>query len=398
MKRFWISTTLLWAILIIQAPPALSDDIGLVFAHDPAAPPALAANALLLVEQGVKREGLSVSRIDPVALQPTAPADSPPVPEWIEKAWLAYKYFNFDEATTHLDHAEEALLSWGDSPEALRKALFDIKVFQAMLSLVRQDRVGASKLLRKAADLGTAAWIDPLRFPPGVSTLFNAVAQEIEREATVPVHVVSEPGSATVIIDGKPMGETPLTVPLRSGLTYLFQLERDDTRPFVQRISLPLPENTLKAYLTPRQGSEMVASTVKEFFSQPTVSAVPFQRVAGLLGVNTVCMAKVESSGEHWRLAWALYREGKGIAIGDPIELSGADDQEEFGKNNPELERVVQRILQWHRGEKPPLAFASIIRKKWFWPTVVGVALTGAATPFVVDAFRQEVVTIRVEK
>ncbi|MBI2891538.1 MAG: PEGA domain-containing protein [Nitrospirae bacterium] len=331
-----------------------------------------------------------------VLLPTVLPRSGEPFPEeWIEKAWLAYKYFNFDEAERNLLRAEAAAARL-ERPEADRRALFDVKVFQGMLALVRQDRERAARLMLRAAELGTVAWLDPLRFPPGVTELFNVATERLQQAPVRSTHVLTEPPGAQVIVDGRTAGATPLTLPLYLHHDYALRLEREDTRPHVQVLSVPLPDDTLKVYLGPRTAEEIISVGLAKFYAEPALGAQWVSRVREQLGVRRLYLGRVARSGTGWLLASVYFSEAGGLVVGRGIALVVAEGGDAFAAANPGIEEIVHRLAQADARFGP--GFWSFTRKPWFWGVVIGVAAAGGAAPFVADALKEETVTVRVVK
>jgi hypothetical protein len=77
--------------------------------------------------------------------------------------------------------------------------------------------------------------------PPGTLRVIVARREDLPAgdDDVIGVQVVTEPAGASVNLLGMPRGETPLTLKLRSGLTYDFEVLKDGHAPLKKRLYLP---------------------------------------------------------------------------------------------------------------------------------------------------------------
>jgi hypothetical protein len=229
-----------------------------------------------------------------------------------------------------------------------------------------------------------------------VTELFNVAVERLQQAPVRSTHLLTEPQGAEVILDGRVAGDTPLTVPLHLNHDYALRLEREDTRPHIQALSVPLPNDTLKVYLSPRTAEEIISVGLARFYAEPAIGAQWVSRVREQLGVRRLYLGRVAQAGSGRLLVSAYFSEAGGLVVGREMALVEAGQGEAFAAANPGIEEIVRRVAQVDARFGP--GFWSFARKPWFWGVVIGVAAAGGAAPFVADALKEETVTVRVVK
>jgi hypothetical protein len=158
--------------------------------------------------------------------------------------------------------------------------------------------------------------------------------------------VLSEPGGARVLLDGEPLGYTPVGIPALAVGAHLLQLERPGFRSEGRILQASEEEQLLTVPLTPlpgyaaarAQAQEAVRALAKEGASPAAVA------LGQRLGLERALLGslRTRAAGEEAELTLALYElKGGQLLASRRVTLQ----REELGQLGAELERLVNQVM-----------------------------------------------------
>jgi tetratricopeptide (TPR) repeat protein len=274
--------------LVALAPRAEARRIGFAnLARDgQAGKAAIDADRARMVKQSSGEEittpGARAALEDPVG--PTSADDAATIDRartLVAAARTALKAFDYDEALDDLrqaDATQRALAPGaGTTPELYEVVLLAGQVYAAKGD--EQLALGAFQLARRLAPDKPA--LDPARYRPQVVALYDRAGDA--DAGTGSFHVVSEPPGASVFVDGKPAGVSPLELTgLGAGEHYL-GLALDGHASRHERIVVGKGARSEQSYLLARLPAEQRARSLRAGLSRPGLSYTDYRRGAALL-------------------------------------------------------------------------------------------------------------------
>ena len=184
--------------------------------------PVSAGRPVAVIVAGVEIDGESFTRADVRVVTPQEPETSGAARarEMLERARTLYRDLAFEQSLAAVGEAQVVLERDPRAPEdfaALHRAL----TYRAMneLALGREDL--AREALRRAVALAPDAALDEGTHPPDVRALYETIRTAARADAPVAIAVTSEPGAASVSLDGREVGITPATVHATPGVHYV---------------------------------------------------------------------------------------------------------------------------------------------------------------------------------
>ncbi|HLM44705.1 MAG TPA: PEGA domain-containing protein, partial [Myxococcaceae bacterium] len=195
--------------------------------------------------------------------------------------------------------------------EARWKLYVDVQLLQALNHRAMGKVKESDDAFRNVLRLDAQYNLDPDYYPPSTRQAFDKLRRELAKAKKVKLSVKSTLPASEVFLDGRSMGQTPLTLEVLAG-TYELTLKKGDAVSFPRQL--------------PVQGEE--TPVLVDLAYEGSVTASPFPclasnaegeqvlshavRLGGTLGVEEVIVVKLEraSSGPKWLAATVLNVEG----------------------------------------------------------------------------------------
>ena len=135
-----------------------------------------------------------------------------------------------DRALEELERASPETRPWASTANAL--------VLKALIARGAEKPKEANEAFKQIARIDPAFKLDPDAYPPSVVSAFEATKKELARARKTMVLLRAESGEATIFIDGRPMGTSPLKVELIQG-SYRVALVQGSAVSFPHRLEAP---------------------------------------------------------------------------------------------------------------------------------------------------------------
>ncbi|HZH77868.1 MAG TPA: PEGA domain-containing protein [Archangium sp.] len=195
--------------------------------------------------------------------------------------------------------------------EARWKLYVDAQLLQALNHRAMGKVKESDDAFRNVLRLDAQYNLDPDYYPPSTRQAFDKLRRELAKAKKVKLSVKSTLPASEVFLDGRSMGQTPLTLEVLAG-AYELTLKKGDAVSFPRQL--------------PVQGEE--TPVLVDLAYEGSVTATPFPclasnaegeqvlshavRLGGTLGVEEVIVVKLEraSSGPKWLAATVLNVEG----------------------------------------------------------------------------------------
>jgi hypothetical protein len=195
--------------------------------------------------------------------------------------------------------------------EARWKLYVDAQLLQALNHRAMGKVKESDDAFRNVLRLDAQYTLDPDYYPPSTRQAFDKLRRELAKAKKVKLSVKSTLPASEVFLDGRSMGQTPLTLEVLAG-SYELTLKKGDAVSFPRQL--------------PVQGEE--TPVLVDLAYEGSVTASPFPclasnaegeqvlshavRLGGTLGVEEVIVVKLEraSSGPKWLAATVLNVEG----------------------------------------------------------------------------------------
>jgi len=195
--------------------------------------------------------------------------------------------------------------------EARWKLYVDAQFLQALNHRAMGKVKESDDAFRNVLRLDAQYTLDPDYYPPSTRQAFDKLRRELAKAKKVKLSVKSTLPASEVFLDGRSMGQTPLTLEVLAG-GYELTLKKGDAVSFPRQL--------------PVQGEE--TPVLVDLAYEGSVTATPFPclasstdgeqvlshavRLGGTLGVEEVIVVKLEraSSGPKWLAATVLNVEG----------------------------------------------------------------------------------------
>ncbi len=217
-----------------------------------------------------------------------------------------------------LELCEQALSLWDMccSEQNDTRPLSDLYTTYGLALLSRERKDDAMKAFRQLAALAPLGRPDDLELSQDQNNaLALAYKQELSGNPTQ-VKVISEPQGATVVVDGKKLGQTPLsTVNLFPG-RHCVRLEMEGRGTWTSNLPSGVPPALIQAWLTPAwEGSppEALWQMTKELNPPGDEESAQLQKAAKLFKTDAVIVVKLEKT-DSLRLTTLLFIPGIGVA------------------------------------------------------------------------------------
>lgn len=306
--------------------------------------------------------------------------------------------------------AGEELLRRGQARAALLKLegasvqLAKVLAWTQKQELARaQFLLGAAQALAGDPKTGTATFVALLAWRPEavadadlepqvILPLWEKAQARARKLAGGSIEIQTAPEGALAYVDGKLAGFTPTVVEgLAVGVHYV-TVRRDghERRVEAVRVSDRRPA-ALAVKLEPsRRGAELAAAersllTGLGAALAPAEAQAGFAEAGELLDVEQLVVVSAEPGEGHYRV-W-VYEASGGVRLAAQTLTVGDRELEDAFADiaGPLYEQVAKAKVKVVKKpkRKPPPRGPSIFSRKWFWITVAGVAVAGAATSLI---------------
>ena len=284
----------------------------------------------------------------------------------LERARTLYRDLAFEQSLAAVGEAQVVLEREPRIEEdftALHRAL----TYRAMNELALGREENAREALRRAVALAPDAALDEGTHPPDVRALYETIRTAARAEAPVAISVTSEPTAASVSLDGREVGITPVTVHATPGAHYV-RLEAAGHASRVMPIAFGADTAGVAVSLPRAEPAEAAAQVLAR--EPPAIAALPAEQRHALgraLGATRVL--RVERAGSDvWSAALVDLETGATRTLdrrsGDPNAAIAAM----LGELDP-LEPA---------GPAPPDESGGVLDAPVFWITAAVVVLVGA--------------------
>ncbi len=278
----------------------------------------------------------------------------------LAQARRLYRDLAFRASLDELERAQKELEARLGSNEVydLLDRLFLLRALD-QLALGNPDQ--ARDALRQAAILRPErASLDPAEFSPDVRSEYNTVREALETEAAFALATETEPPGATLTLNGRGVGETPIQVRLYRGRHYLvFRAPGQIAQQRVVEVDgepPPLLRVELEALSPAQLAGELAELDAAAFAALDSTSRVQLVPAA-----NGAIPVHIGSQNAGW-----------GAALLDPsngdIRLSATTATSSL---NPAVPELVSSLRDAPHPEP-------LVRKWWFW-TVIGAAVVATS-------------------
>jgi hypothetical protein len=172
---------------------------------------------------------------------------------------------------------------------------------------VLKDEEKAKEEFRRVAYLDPQRELSGREFSPKMMALFSGVKQEVLSQEPVRLRIESNPSGATVYLNGRPSGPTPLELRLRP-TEYFVLVEKEGMFPWYQPVNLSRRVQSLQVILKPTSEDQelMHSLRVREGVDQQAEDISIVRDLAGAVGAQIVFLGAVQKEGGY-RLLGQLY-------------------------------------------------------------------------------------------
>lgn len=293
-----------------------------------------------------------------------------------------------------------AVFPFLDDLDALEQAHFQLGMTYQALGKER----AAEHQYRMVLLLHPDRRLDEATVNPVVIERFSQVRERLVTSMKGSVSLLSEPAGARVIMDGKPVGRTPITIPGVTPGDHYFSMEHDGYKTWFGVVRVQ-PDTVGKREVFLVEGESARWVRLRNRMAQAGIGQVPSgsaREMAQALGCDWLMLVALSHPGGKTMAEVGLHQRGSGQV--DPLGVFSADD------GPPPA--LVQRVRAWIGGERrtPHKTFVrrgqdesrdtrtgdvnrrplppppppsgddtSWYQSWWFW-TAVGVVVAGAAT------------------
>jgi len=313
------------------------------------------------------------------------------------KAFSAEKR-SLENAERLLDHARQLFLSHLSSLKSNRDLLSaQLYLGAVRIGLKKYDE--AQQAFEQVVYLNPDQEISASEFTPQVMTAFAKAKQSISELDSSRVTIESQPPGASVFLNAKLLGKSPLSVNLKRG-EYFFLMERAGHEAWYKPVTLERGVEFVSAQLKPSVAlrSWQEAFGVREPGTQADDELL--LRVANGARADLVFLATLEDRGGPRLLSqWFDVRSGQFSKVGmadlggqlegippacaDSIETLGAElDAQGRVRNNPNLNYQEEdlRIAEKEKAAvspstQTPSAGSAWYTKWWIYPLVIAVGV-----------------------
>ncbi|MFH1017557.1 MAG: PEGA domain-containing protein [Pseudomonadota bacterium] len=219
------------------------------------------------------------------------------------------KAYNSLEMNRALSLLEEARRQFILNLNALRsnRDLIDVHLYLgvAYAALKKEDK--AKEEFRRVVYLDPQRQLASRDFAPKMMALFSSVRQEVLSQEPVRLRIESNPSAASVFINGKRSGSTPLELRLLP-TEYFILVEKEGVFPWYQPVNLSRRVQSIEVRLKPAsEDLELMHSLrVREGVDQQADDVSVVRGLAESVGAQIVLLAQVKREGGY-RLLGQLY-------------------------------------------------------------------------------------------
>ena len=238
-------------------------------------------------------------------LDPRAEDCGPPFLKMVIEGKRAYQQLQIDRTLQWLEQAKERLAQCG---EEIRdpQVLVDVHLYLGLAWLAKAQQSKATQLMQQALFYMPGYMPSEKEFPPDVITLFRDVKQNAAAQMPLPLALSSAPAGATVFLDGRRVGQTPLDkLSILPGLHFL-RLEQNGYAPWTTTLQPKSLPSQLEVSLLPRwQGPSLQPLLSWGMKNEPPsgTELELLRQVSSFLGSDTLLML-------------SFYRDGRKILLG----------------------------------------------------------------------------------
>jgi hypothetical protein len=243
----------------------------------------------------------------------------------LDRARAAYVAMQWDQALATLRAAEVELEPSVWTEDDLG-ALAEAAVLRAMVRLALGDGADAEESLRAAASWARDLGLDAERTPPPVRDLWDAMRREARIGAPASRAITSTPPGAQVLLDGRPVGSTPVTIAGAPGRHFL-------------GVAASGWERTTLAVDLRREGSEPLAVALRRSGAAEAarqIVALPGARIGAIDETSRAALARALGAGVFVRVP----ARGEAVAL----DLSSGRSARAHVDDAPEVRRLVERL------------------------------------------------------
>ncbi len=230
--------------------------------------------------------------------------------------------------------------------------------------------------------------LDETRFNPLVIESFEKVRGSLLAETRGSISFISQPQGASVKLDGRAAGITPVTVPAVLPGGHYVSLSRDGYRTWFGVIELQ-PGGNLRQEIFLQEGSSIARLRHRHRIERAGTAGARAEDIRPLL----------EAGDAHWLVLVAIHHLGGQTTLDLAIAEAPGGEASALGifaDTDAEIESASRQVAGWLRGERtfvvrrtglggttgggppPPPPGPAWYGSWWFW-TIVGVVAAGAA-------------------
>jgi hypothetical protein len=178
----------------------------------------------------------------------------------------------------------------------------------ALLAEGKNDE--ADLAFRQAISCDNDLVLSKRKFPPDQVQAFNRAKRKLLSSGSTQIAVISKPAGATVIIDGKTRGTTPVSgLPLYAGRHYI-RLELEGYSPWTLSLPEGDPPRQIKALMVPMWTGEapedLIATAIATEQMDESVLA-QLRLLAGFFRADAMVLVSVSSEGRNYHLGVRLF-------------------------------------------------------------------------------------------
>ncbi len=225
----------------------------------------------------------------------------------VEAGRFAYQNLQIGKAIGALKKAKTRTALCG--PE-IRDAepLVNLHLYYGLALLAQGNTRQAAGEFRQAVALRPELTLDTKRFPPDVVSTFTATKRQLLSGSPVQVQFQSKPAGAEVWLDGRRLGNSPLTAPVYPGTHYV-RFDKEGHSPWTLKVE-GVPPESLRARLVPTwtggPPEDLIATAIaREDLSQAVRAKL--KMLAGFYRVDAILLVSVVRQGNKHHLGQRLF-------------------------------------------------------------------------------------------